>query len=609
MRKILMAAAMLLMCGAKAIAGDIHVAANGGDDNAAGTLQAPLKTVEQALKQAREWRRLKRAEAQDGIRIILHEGTYRQHKPLFIRPEDSGSVSSPTLICAAEGENAVISGGVQVTGWTKGCDDKRIARQLRGKIWTAEAPRCGNKIVYTRQMWVDGCKALRASQFAEGVMERMKDFSVENRSITIPTPKTDLTDAGQLEMMVHQRWAIAILRVKTMTNDGNGNTIVTFHEPESQLEFAHPWPQPVINGEKGSSSFVLSNAPQLLDQPGEWYQDYPSGRIYYYPQEGENPNEKEINIPLLETLLTVEGSRERPVSNISFSGLTFAHAAWTRPSAEGHVTLQGGFRLIDAYKLPIPGLPEKAELENQAWIARPEAAITVSFASGINFYGCSFENMGATGVDYIKAVSKSVVDRCHFNDIGGTAIQIGTFPDKGFETHVPYTPAVAQDICTDIKISNNRITDATNEDWGCVGIAAGYVSNTTIDNNEVCDVNYSGICVGWGWTALESGMKNNRITSNYVHHFAKQLYDAGGIYTLSNQPGSIITGNRIENLIDAPYATNNRAFYIYFDEATDGFTVEGNQCPNADFGYNKPGPNMLIRKNGPKQNATYREIK
>ena len=27
--------------------------------------------------------------------------------------------------------------------------------------------------------------------------------------------------------------------------------------------------------------------------------------------------------------------------------------------------------------------------------------------------------------------------------------------------------------------------------------------------------------------------------------------------------------NRIEHLIDAPYATNDRAFYIYFDEATD----------------------------------------
>ena len=65
-----------------------------------------------------------------------------------------------------------------------------------------------------------------------------------------------------------------------------------------------------------------------------------------------------------------------------------------------------------------------------------------------------------------------------------------------------------------------------------MGIGAGYVSGIDISHNEVCHLNYSGICVGWGWTSLESGMKNNRIEANYVHHFARRLYDAGGLYTL-----------------------------------------------------------------------------
>ena len=115
----------------------------------------------------------------------------------------------------------------------------------------------------------------------------------------------------------------------------------------------------------------------------------------------------------------------------------------------------------------------------------------------------------------------------------------------------------------------------------------------------MCDVNYSGICVGWGWTALKSGMHDNRIEGNYVHRYAKQLYDAGGIYTLSNQPGSFIINNRIEAPTKAPYATNDRGFCIYFDEATDGFTVEHNQMPTESFGYNQPGPAMIIRNNGP----------
>lgn len=599
MRFVALLVTLVLSTGIISYSGNIYVSASGGSDRADGSREHPLQTVGEALKRAREWRRLKAPEAADDIRIILDGGVYRQTSPLFLRPEDSGNQKSATVICAPEGTRAVISGGVEVTDWTRGCDDSRVAPHLRDKIWVAEAPLNGTRIVETRQLYVDGEKAQRASQFAPGVMERMVDFNTEDRTITVPTPEFDLTKARQLEMFVHQRWAIAILRVKDMKEDGNGNTVVSFHDPESRLEFEHPWPQPVIGGERGNSSFFFANALELLDEPGEWYQDYPSGRIYYYPSTDEDMNNREVVVPLLETILAVEGSRERPVSDIRFENIDFEHASWLRPSHEGHVTLQGGFRLLDAYKLHIPGLPEKAELENQAWIARPEAAITVRHASGIDFTGCGFRHLGATGLDYVTAVSNSAVNGCTFEDIGGTALQMGTFPDGGFETHVPYIPAVAEDICRDIKVTANTIRNATNEDWGCVGIGAGYVRDVTIADNEVSHLNYSGICVGWGWTALESGMCNNRITGNHVHHFAAQLYDAGGIYTLSNQPGSVISGNRIEHLIDAPYATNNRAFYIYFDEATDGYTVEGNHCPDPEFGYNRPGPKLIVGDNGP----------
>lgn len=599
MRVAAVLAAMILASGITSNSGNIYVSSTGGDDSAAGSREHPLQTVGEALKRAREWRRLNAPEASDDIRIILDGGIYRQTSPLFLRPEDSGTPSSATIICAPEGEEAVISGGVEVKGWKRGCDDPRIAPGLRDKIWVADAPLDGNRIVESRQLYVDGKKAQRASQFAPGVMERMVDFNTSDRTITVPVPNIDLSQAGQLEMFVHQRWAIAILRVKEIKEDGKGNVVVSFHDPESRLEFDHPWPQPVIDGERGNSSYFFANALELVDEPGEWYQDYPSGRIYYYPESEGDMNKREVVVPLLETLVTVDGSRERPVKNIRFENVDFEHASWLRPSREGHVTLQGGFRLLDAYKLQIPGLPEKAELENQAWIARPEAAVTVRHADGIDFINCDFRHLGATGLDYVTAVSNSKVEDCLFEDIGGTAIQMGTFPDGGFETHVPYIPAIGSDICRDIKVKSNVIRNATNEDWGCVGIGAGYVRDVEIADNDVSDLNYSGICVGWGWTPLESGMCNNRITGNHVHHFARQLYDAGGIYTLSNQPGSVITGNRIDNLIDAPYATNHRAFYIYFDEATDGYTVSGNQCPDPEFGYNRPGPKLVVKDNGP----------
>jgi len=594
------AVALMTLLPLPALAGSIYVSTR-GNDNADGTREQPLATLSQALKQAREWRRLHKPQADGGIYIILGEGTYHQPVPLFLRPEDSGTATSPTVISAAEGGNVAISGGVSITGWRQGTDDSRVRSELRQRLWTADAPLVGNRNVETRQMWVNGRKACRAAQFAEGVMERMIDFRPADESIIIPT--SSLTAAGlsasqaypQLEMIVHQRWAIAILRVKAMQDMGDGNTRVTFHNPESHLEFAHPWPQPVIGGERGNSSFCLVNALQLVDRPGEWYQDYPSGKIYYYPREDEDMTTTDAIVPVTEKLLMAEGCDGRTLSNITFRGIVFEHSAWTRPSHEGLVTLQGGFPIIDAYKLHEPGLPEKAELENQAWIKRPQSAISIRHASGINFSGCTFRHLAATAVDYVTACSNSTVDSCTVTDIGGNGIMIGAFPDKGFETHVPYLPKAETDMCHDITVSRCHLSNAANEDWGAVGIAAGYVRGVTIDCNHVHHLPYSGICVGWGWTALESGMRDNRITNNDVHDFALMLYDAGGIYTLSNQPGSCITGNRIYNIGHAPYATNDRAFEIYFDEATDGFTVDHNDCIG-HFGYNRPGKNLKIRK-------------
>ena len=582
-------------------AGEIYVSLQGNDKNP-GTKEAPFNTLNRAIKQAREWRRLNRPEVAGGIYIRLEEGVYAQRNSLFLRPEDSGTPDSPTVICAVDGAHPVISGGVAVTGWKRGCNHSAIPEKLKQKIWSAEAPLIGNRRVETRQMWVNGHKVQRAAQFPDGGLERMIDFNPEEQTITIPVSQSvnpeRLQNAGQLEMIVHQRWAIAILRVKSI-DVKDGQAVVRFHEPESHLEFAHPWPQPVIGGEKGNSSFCLTNALELLDQPGEWFQEYPSGTIYYYPQAGENMETAEVIIPALETLVTIDGTLSRPVKHIQFNGITFEHTSWMRPSYQGHVTLQGGFPLLDAYKLQEPGLPEKAELENQAWIIRPETAIRVRGAEHIDFKHCTFRHLSSTGLDYEWAVTASSVEDCQFTDIGGTALLVGAFPDGGFETHIPFIPADVRELCSHITIRNNFISNVTNEDWGCVGIGAGYVRNMDVSHNEVCHLNYSGICVGWGWTSLESGMCNNRIEANYVHHFARRLYDAGGLYTLSNQPGSVMRNNRIEHLIEAPYATNDRAFYIYLDEATDGYTMENNWCPTERFDSNRPGKKNVWKNNGP----------
>jgi len=575
----------------------------------------------EALREAREMRRLHKVGATDTLYIHLAEGTYYLGETLFVRPEDSGTSASPTVIVGADGGKSILSGGMPL----KMHQDLNTCKI--SPIYESYALN-GRNPISIRQLWQGDHKLPHASLVPLDSMINIIDFRKVEREVWIPLSSFQpflLSDVDReisnLEMILHQRWAIAILRVKSYVIEGN-IVKLKFEEPESRLEFEHPWPQPVINEDRGdgelrTSSFNLLGGKGFI-KPGTWYQDNSTGILHYYPKEDDCYNEdkcskkeylaegkqdcasKTFTAPVLQTIVEVNGSLERPVHDIIFRNVSFQHAAWNRPSFKGHVTLQGGMYLLDAYKLQIPGLPEKEYLENQAWIERPEAAVTVRGGQRINFEGCEFTHLGATGLDYVWADSACVVKSCHFHDIGGTALALGAFPDRGFETHVPFRPVNMRELCSDFLIADNVIEDVTNEDWGCVGIGAGYVADCIIEHNIVRDVNYSGICVGWGWTPLDSGMKNNHIRGNKVYRFAKMLYDAGGIYTLSYMPGSTIEDNIIDEIYPPKYATNLRGFYIYLDEATDGVTIRNNWCPEERFGDNRPGPDVHWINNGPK---------
>lgn len=470
----------------------------------------PGESLHHALRQAREWRRTGDARCQGGITITVKAGRYYMSEPLFLRPEDSGTDDSPTIIQSDEG--AIV---------------------------------CGDPMQKHTQVWP-----------REG-MERMIAFDPVARTITIPACSPSQDEA--LEMVVHQRWAIAILRVNDMKTEGD-RTVVTFKEPESCLEFEHPWPQPVIGGKRGSSSFLLRCTEQ---------------------RDG------------VEQLVVVDGA-----NHVTFKGITFENTCWNRPLHRGHVTLQGGFALVDAYKLKEnEGLPWDKGLENQAWVERPVAAVTVRNAKAVSFEDCTFRHLGATALDYVS-IDGGTVGRCRFEDIGGTAIMAGSFAESPREVHRPYTDLAGQ--CQGLVVCDNIIQGAAEEDWGAVAIGCGYVRDCTIARNTVSHTNYSGICVGWGWTPHDTGMRNNHIINNKVSDYACQLYDAGGIYTLSNQPGSTIRDNDIAPPYPAPYATNDRGFRIYLDARTDGFTISGNTTEGrlirrSEVGDNHPGPNILFK--------------
>ena len=603
--KKLFVTAICILCNHWLLAGEIWISPKGSDFND-GTRQSPKATLTSALRQAREWRRTEDNRIQGGITIYMEGGTYAFHEPVFIRPEDSGTKESPTIIRSVGDEKVVLSGGICINGWKK-----------QGKVWVADVPVFNGRPLDFRQLWVNGKKAVRARDVEDfEKMNRICSVDEKNEILYVPAVSIRrlIDNKGNLkakyaEMVLHQMWCVANLRIRSVEVQGD-SAAIRFHQPESRIQFEHPWPRPMVTTDGHNSAFYLTNARELQDVPGEWYHDIDARKVYYYLREGEKMQEAEVIVPAVETLVRVEGTLDRPVCHIRFEKITFSYTTWMRPSEKGHVPLQAGMYLTDGYRID-PKMQRNYlnhPLDNQGWLGRPAAAVRVVAARQIDFERCRFEHLGSTGLDYEEAVQGGVVRGCLFRDIAGNGLLVGSFSPAAHETHLPYDPADRREVCTQQQINNCYFTEIGNEDWGCLAIAAGYVGDVNIEHNEISEVPYSGISLGWGWTQTVNCMRNNRVHANLIHHYAKHMYDVAGIYTLGSQPKSYVTENCVHSIYKPGYVHDpNHWFYLYTDEGSSFITVRDNWTEGEKYLQNANGPGNVWENNGPKVDNDVRE--
>jgi len=608
---IFIATLILNLTFSKGWAEDFHIYVSPlGNDTCQGTVLAPVASYQQALRLAREKRR---TGWNEGAIIIDYPDTparFLLTEPIRIRPEDSGTPEAPLVITGNSSiEGSELSGGMPITRWKR-----------QGKLLVADVPEWNGYPIDFRQFY-SPIKAVRAQDVPVGgdseqdeyeQMSRILSLDKTRRILYVPaTPairKIARQGVGHTEMVLHTMWCTNNLRIKTIAIQGD-LAAIRFHEPEADVFWEHPWPLPFTG--QHASPFYLTNHFALLDEPGEWFHDIGSHKLYYYPRNAEEADwmlhpdsNRELipYVPALENILIIEGTPERPVHDVVIRQLAFSGTTWMRPSTHGHVPLQAGMYLIEGYKLrPSIVRPDRNhKLDNQAFCGRPAAAVRVHNAQRITFDQCSFSQTASTSLDFEEGTLDCIVANCTFLNIGGAAIVAGSFSPESFEGHLPYSPQDPRQLCRGLIVANNWIESTGLEDWGTPAISAGWVTDALIAYNTIRNVPYTGISLGWGWTQSVNCMSGNEVYRNRITRYARHMYDVAGIYTLSAQPKTYITENVIDSICNPSYVHDlNHWFYLYTDEGSSFITVQDNWCPAEKFLQNANGPGNTWQNNGP----------
>ncbi|WP_242504074.1 right-handed parallel beta-helix repeat-containing protein [Promicromonospora panici] len=512
------------------------------------------------------------AKGKGDVTVVLADGTYRIDRPLEFRAQDGGRNGHTVRWTAAPGAHPEISGSTQLSGWQQ--------YDEAANIYVADIP-AG---LDTRQLYVDGVAAPRAA-----TPLALSDLTLTPTGMTINNPDLAyLADLPRQERIEFESLGDFTDRYSPVQSIA-GSTITMAQPAWDNNTWGWDTVQYSLLAE---SKWFLANSLSFLDQAGEWYVDPDAGKLYYKPADGVNPQDLDIELPRVETLISVGGTYDAPVSNLEFSGITFTGTSWLGPSSnEGYVSQQNGgylkgeydYRPADAFTSCSRGC-EAYERTRNTWFQEP-SAVQVSAADHITFERNTFRNLGSSGLGIGNddnatltgiglGASNIDVTGNVFTEVGGHALFVGGLRA---DAHHPSDPRMTNQ---DILIENNTISHVAVEYQDNSGILSTYVTRAQIVHNEVENLAYA-IDTGYGWGINDAGgsqeyvrrgyykhnplyrtpttLQDNLIAGNLVHDIKADFADSGNIYNLSASPGTVIENN---------YMYNVSGVGIYLDEGS-----------------------------------------
>lgn len=512
-----------------------------GNDVWSGTLpepngdgsDGPVATLNAARDAVRKLRN-DRPEFAGAVTVMLREGVYAIKEPFTLSAVDSGTHDAPVTYTAYAGERPVISGGRAITGW-----------QQEGQFWVADLPEVRDTDLRFGSLWVNGERRSQARTPNDGF------FTTAGKAPPVENPTTgemimqsntsfyytpgDLKrweDLDEAVVVVLHAWETSMHHITSLDEEKN---IVTFRN-------ASVWP--FENWGPRQRYYVL-NTFEGLDVPGEWCLNRKSGKLYYYPKEGETLDAVQVVAPMTQLLVQFDGSptTNQFVDYVRLDGLSFQHVDYSVGS-EGYA--EAGFA---------SGVP---------------AAIQTRGARFCDIVNCEMVHMDTYAV-WLRAGSiANRVARNHMHDLGAGGVRVGERQRSNPVLDVSHN-----------LVDNNFIHDGGHMYRSGVGIWIGQSFLNRISHNDICDLANSGVTVGFAWDVDAGFSYDNLVEYNYIHHIGRgEFSNMAGIYVLGGSGRSVLRNNIIHDVIPYQYG----GWGIHLDEGSSNMVIENNLIYNTISG-------------------------
>jgi hypothetical protein len=522
------------------------------------------------------------------LRIELADGDFALQAPLLL---EAGKHDHLTL-AAAQSATPRLHSRQELTGWKERQHLGRTVWSLHpaggaascGGLSAGRAASCGGLPLHPRTLIVNGIPASRARYPKEGFLtaipyEEGQVPGLHMGTHRIPTRPGDIDPDWQgladAELVALHFWCGE--RLPDLRFDPETHTLVSSHRTMYRLtEGTKPLPL----------RYYVENLADALTEPGAWCFVATTGELLYLPREGETLENTRLEIPVLHRLIELRGfgygerksgggpDQAEILQNIHIEGLTFEGCDW--------VPHQGRNLGVD-HTVPTDGKPVGASVQG-AFDAC--SACSIQHADNVEIRDCDFHQLGGHAVRIGSGCRNVNLHHNHFHDLGGGAVIA-----HGADLDGPSAGRTR-----DITVADNHCHAMGRTFPDACGILGGAVERMHILHNDIHDLYYSGISLGWTWGYADTVSRDHRVEGNIVEDVSQgMLNDLGGIYLVGANTGSVIRGNLVRRVHTANFGAQG----IYLDEGCRHIRIEQNQvedcgeaCINMHY-----GEGHLIRDN------------